>query len=115
MMPLERIMMPPERSPESKDTKECILQIGKCNNIVAWNLGIRESISTVYGDSASFLYTDERYAAPLPREADYLLAYPTGAPDALPMSAALIADLKKDAFTSRVKQVRQQKLDEKKI
>ena len=107
--------MPPKRSPESKDAKECILQIGKYNNIVAWNLDIRESINAVYGDSASFLYTDDRYVAPLPREADYLLAYPAGAPDALPMSAALIADLKKDAFTGRAKQVRQQKLDEKKI
>ena len=107
--------MPPKRSLESEDAKECILQIGKYNNIVAWNLDIRKSINAVYGDSASFLYTDERYSAPLPRETDYLLAYPAGAPDALPMSAALIADLKKDAFTGRAKQVRQQKLDEKKI
>ena len=107
--------MPLNRSPESKDAKEYILQIGKYNNIVAWNLDIRESINAVYGDTASFLYSDERYAAPLPREADYLLAYPAGAPDALPMSAALIADLEKDAFTGRAKQVRQQKLDEKKI
>ena len=109
--------MPPKRVPEHKDTKQCILQIGKNNNIVAWNLEIRESIGAVYGYSGSFLFTDERFVRPLPREEDYILIYPTGEDDLepLPMSAALIADLKKDAFTGRAKLVRQQKLDEEQI
>lgn len=109
--------MPPKRAPDSKDAKECMLQIGKYNNIVAQNLDIRESINAVYGDSASFLFTDERYVPPLPREEDFLVVYPDGEDDLapLPMSAALIADLKKDAFTGWAKQIRLQKLDEKKI
>ena len=109
--------MPPKRLPESKDAKECMLQIGKYNNIVAWNLEMRESVGAVYGDSDSFLVTDERYVPPLPREEDYLLVYPDGEDDLdpVPMSAALIADLKKNAFCGRANQIRQQKLDEKKI
>ena len=109
--------MPPKRMPESKGVKECILQIGKNNNIVAWNLDIRESIGAVYGFSGSFLFTDERYVRPLPREEDYLLVYPHGEDDLepLPMSAALVADLKKDAFTGRAKLVRQQMIDEEQI
>ena len=109
--------MPPKRVPELKDAKQCILQIGKNNNIVAWNLDTRESIDAVYGYSGSFLFTDVRFVRPLPREEDYLLVYPTGENDLepLPMSAALIADLMTDAFTGRAKLVRQQKLDEEQI
>ena len=109
--------MPPKRAPDSKDTKECMLQIGKYNNVVAWNLEMRASIGAMYGDSALFLTTDVRYVPPLPREEDYVLVYPAGPDDlpAIPMSAALVADLKKDAFTGRQREVRQQKLDEKKI
>ena len=109
--------MPPKRAPESKDAKECMLQIGKYNNVVAWNLEMRASVGAVYGNGASFLTTDVRYVPPLPREEDYLVVYPAGEgdPPALAMPAALIADLKKDAFTGRQREIRQQKLDEKKI
>ena len=108
--------MPPKRVPELKDAKQCILQIGKNINIVAWNLDIRESIGAIYGHSGSFLFTDVRFVRPLPREEDYLLVYPTGENDLEPlqMSAALMADLKKDAFTGRA-QLAQQKLDEEQI
>ena len=109
--------MPPKRAPESKDAKECMLQIGKNNNIVAWNLDIRESIGAIYGYSGDFLYTDVRFVRPLPREEDNLIVYPDGEDDLDPlaMSAALIADLKKDAFTGRAKLVRKQKMDEEQI
>ena len=109
--------MPLKRAPESKDAKECMLQIGKYNNVVAWNLEMRASVGAVYGNGASFLTTDVRYVPPLPREEDYLVVYPVGEgdPPALVMPAALIADLKKDAFTGRQKEIRQQKLDEKKF
>ena len=36
------IVMPPKRSPESNDAKDCILQIGKYNDVVAWNLEMRD-------------------------------------------------------------------------
>ena len=49
--------MPPKHSPDGKDAKECMLQIGKYNNVVAWNLHMRDSVRAVYGDSAKFLTT----------------------------------------------------------
>ena len=105
--------MPPKRAPDAKDAKECMLQIGKYNNVVAWNLDVRASVGATYGSSALFLATDVRYVPPLPRDSDYLVTYPTG--DAVGMSAELKADLKKDAFTSRQREMRKQKEDEKKI
>ena len=49
--------MPPKRAPEPKDAKECMLQIGKFNNVVAWNLEMRSLTVTAYGSSALFLTT----------------------------------------------------------
>ena len=109
--------MPPKRSPESKEAKECILQIGKFNNVVAWNLEMRALTVTTFGSSATFLTTNVRFVYPLPREEDFMVAYPAG-PDDLPplvMSAALIADCKKDAFTGRQRDIRKQKENEKMI
>ena len=107
--------MPPKRSPESRDAKECMLQIGKFNNVVAWNLEMRSLTVTAYGSSALFLTTNERYVFPLPRESDFLVEYPVGEGDPPPllMSAALIADCKRDAFTGRQKDIRKQKENEK--
>ena len=107
--------MPPKRSPEPKDAKRCTLQIGKFNNVVAWNLEMRSLTVTAYGSSALFLTTNERFVYPLPQEEDFLVEYPVGPDDlpALPMSAALIADCKRDAFTGRQKDIRKQKENEK--
>ena len=109
--------MSPKRAADAKDATECMLQIGKYNNVVAWNLEMRASVGAVYGNGASFLTTNVRYVPRLPREEDYLIVYPVaeGDPPALAMPAALIADLKKDVFTGRKREIRQQKLDEKKI
>ena len=109
--------MPPKRAADAKDATECMLQIGKYNNVVAWNLEMRASVGAVYGNGASFLTTNVRYVPRLPREEDYVIVYPVaeGDPPALAMPAALIADLKKDVFTGRQREMRQQKLDEKKI
>ena len=103
--------MPPKRSPEPRDAKGCILQIGKFSNVVAWNLEMRSLTVTSYGSSALFLTTNERYVYPLPREEDFLLEYPEGEDDPPPvaMSAALVADCKRDAFTGRQKDIRKQK------
>ena len=70
---------------------------------------------TAYGSSALFLTTNERLVYPLPREEDFLVEYPVGPDDlpALPMSAALVADCKRDAFTGRQKDIRKQKEKEK--
>ena len=74
-----------------------MLQIGKYNNVVAWNLEMRASVGAVYDNGASFVTTNVRYIPRLPREEDYVIVYPVveGDPPALAMPAALIADLKK--------------------
>ena len=102
--------MPPKRAPDAKDAKECMLQIGKYNNVVAWNLDVRASVGATYGSSALFLTTDVRYVPPLPRDSDYVVTYPTSDGEQAPvgMSAELRADLKKDAFTSRQREMRKQ-------
>lgn len=109
--------MPPKSSPEPRDAKECMLQIGKFNNVVAWNLEMRSLTVMAYGSSALFVTTNERYVFPLPRESDFLVEYPVGEGDPPPllMSAALIADCKRDAFTGRQKDIRKQKENEKKL
>ena len=109
--------MPPKRVADAKDATEYMLQIGKYNNVVAWNLDMRASVGTLYGNGASFSTTNVRYVPRFPREENYLIVYPAaeGDPPALAMPAALIADLKKDVFTGRQREMRQQKLDEKKI
>ena len=84
---------------------------------MAWNLDVRASVVATYGSSALFLTTDVRYVPPLPQDSDHVVTYPTGDGDPAPvgMSAELKADLKKDAFTSRQREIRKQKEDEKKI
>ena len=53
--------MPPKRAVEAKDsTPECMLRIGKFNNVVAWNLEISASVGAVYGLTANFLLTNVR-------------------------------------------------------
>ena len=68
-----------------------MLQIGKHNNVVAWNLEMRASMRALYGSASNFLTTNVRYVPPLPREEDYTLVYPNGEDDlpAVAMSAAL--------------------------
>ena len=58
-----------------------------------------------------------RYVYPLPIEEDFLVAYPAGPDDPRPllMSAALIADCKKNAFTGRQRDIRKQRENEKMI
>ena len=109
--------MPPKRAADAKDATECMLQIRKYNNVVAWNLDTRASAGALYENGASSSTTNVRYVPRLPREEDYLIVYPSAEGDlpALAMPAALIADLKKEVFTGRQREMRQQKLDEEKI
>ena len=109
--------MPPKRAVGDKDAGEIILQLGKYNNVVAWNLDIRESVGISYGNAANFLTTDVRYVPPLPREEDFAVVYPVGegAAPAVAISAALLADMKKDCFNNRRRRMEKQTEDEAKI
>lgn len=47
--------MSPKKSVEAKTATPCMLQIGKNNNVVAWNLEMRASLRILYGNAANFL------------------------------------------------------------
>ena len=107
--------MPPKRAGEPKETPECILKIGKYNNVVAWNLEMRSVVGTLYGSTANFLTDNLRYVPP--REEDYTPVNPAlqeGMPAAV-LPAALIAKLREECFTGRRKEMAQQRKDEQKI
>lgn len=102
---------------DSKVAVPCMLQIGKYNNVVAWNLEMRTTVHALYGNASNFLTTNVRYVPPFPREEDYNVVYPTGEgdPPGLAISAALLADMKKDCFNARRRRIEQQAVDEIKI
>ena len=109
--------MPPKCAVESKDVPECILRIGKYNNVVAWNLEMRSVVGTLYGSTANFLTDNVRYVPPYPREEDYMPINPDLADGQAPpvIPAALITKLREDCFTGRRKDIALQRKDEQKI
>ena len=109
--------MPPKRAGEPKEVPECILKIGKYNNVVAWNLEMRSVVGTIYGATANFLTDNMRYVPPYPTEEDYIPVNPGLAEGvAQPViPAALITKLREDCFTGRRKEMAQQRKDEQKI
>ena len=105
------------KKPDARaEATECILRLGKANNVILWNEDLKSVIGALYA-STNFLQTNERYVPPLSREEDYLPIFPPTpegvAAPALP--AALIAKLREGAFEGRRKAVAQQKADEQKI
>jgi hypothetical protein len=116
---LGSIEMPPKRAGETpKDTTECILRIGKCNNVVQWRERMQTEITALYGLTGIFFSTNQRYTPPIPTEADYIPVFPEpakgeAAHSALP--AALITKLREGAFEGRLKEVQQQKADERTV
>ena len=68
--------MPPKRNPEQKESSECMLRIGRYNNVIAWNLQMRDIVGELYGDTANFLTNNERHVIPYPVEADYVPVVP---------------------------------------
>ena len=108
----------PKRAVEAKDSSECILRIGKYNNIVAWNLEMSTYLGGLYGRTATFLITNIRYVPPLPRNEDFTMVYPVpaeGEPEAVAITAALTLKLKVTVFMTRVKSIMQAREDEAKI
>ena len=55
------------------DSTECILKLGKGNNAILSNKDLKSAIGALYGSTANFLQTNERFVPPLPREGDYFV------------------------------------------
>ena len=59
------------KKPEAKaEATECILRLGKANNVILWNEEMKSIVGALYGSTANFLQTNERYVPPIPREED---------------------------------------------
>ena len=57
--------MPPKRAIEAvKSAEECILQIGKFNNIIKWRESMQTIVTELYGIVGMFFTTDVRYELP---------------------------------------------------
>ena len=52
------------------------MRLGKANNVILWNEDLKSVIGALYGSTANFLQTNERYIPLLPREEDYLPIFP---------------------------------------
>ena len=106
--------MPPIKKIEPKEaaTSGCILRLGKANNVIAWNEELKSTVGALYGATANFLQTNERYIQPAVLEADYVPEVEEGGA-AFP--AALINKLREGAFEGRRRAIAQQKSDEQKI
>ena len=65
--------MPSKKSNEpAKDAAECMLIIGKNNNVVQWKEEMQTTVTALYGLTGMFFTTNERYVQPFPREEDYI-------------------------------------------
>jgi hypothetical protein len=59
--------MPQKKADEpSKGAAECILKIGKNNNVVQWKEEIQNELTELYGLTGMFFTTNERYEKPFP-------------------------------------------------
>lgn len=87
-----------------------MLQIGKHNNVVAWNLEMRASVGAVYGNVANFLTTNERFVPPVPREEDFteLDLFGEEKLPVAPISTVLLADM----VGAERRRIEQQTIDE---
>ena len=57
--------MPPKRAVEAvRSTEECILQIGKYNNIIKWRESMQTIVTELYGIVGMFFTTDVRFELP---------------------------------------------------
>jgi hypothetical protein len=103
--------MPPKKTGEPKEVEgQCILQLGRSNNIIQWTEDMKTSISQLYGVAGNFLTTNVRHEYPIPREEDYLPVLPApeeGQPAIPPLPAALVTKLREFACERRNKQIAQ--------
>ena len=77
--------MPQKKSNEpTQDAMECILRIGKNNNVVQWKEEMQTSVTALYGLTGMFFTTNERYVQPFPQEEDYIPDFPESEDEAVP-------------------------------
>ena len=59
--------MPPKRAVEGlKIAEDCILQIGKQNNVIRWKEQMQTIVTEQYGIIGMFFSTNQRYVIPKP-------------------------------------------------
>ena len=127
--------MPQKKLSEAKEGSECcILKIGRYNNIIQWREDMQNTGFGLYGMTAVFFTTNERYFQPYPTMSDY---HPTegvppveagdeedeladgieGPPAPLvpEVTDAHLQKLRESAFEGRRRDMVQQKKDEQKL
>ena len=68
----QRIEMPPKKQEEPKSAAEqCMLRIGRYNNVVQWREDMQNEACGLYGMTGTFFTTNKSYVHPYPREEDY--------------------------------------------
>ena len=111
--------MPGKKARETpKEAEECILKIGKNNNVVQWRGEMQTATTKLYGMTGIFFTTNVRYVPPYPCEDEYIPVYPPveeGQPPNPAVTAALIAKLREGAFEGHRKDIQKQLADERTI
>lgn len=110
--------MPLKKSEPTPETAECILKLGKNNNVVAWREAMQTEITKLYGMTGTFLTTNTRYVPPMPRDVDYAPQMPEPLPGEAahpPLTAVIIGKLRENAFEGRRREMAKQRADERTI
>jgi hypothetical protein len=69
--------MPKKKASElEQDATECVLKIGKNNNVVQWREAMQTKLIAHFGLVGMFFTTNERYVQPFPRREDYVPEFP---------------------------------------
>jgi hypothetical protein len=101
--------MPPKKTGEAQEAEgQCILKLGKSNNIIQWTDEMKTSISLFYGVAGNFLTTNVRHEYSIPLEEDYIPVLPApeeGQPAIPPLP--VVTKLREFAFERRNKQIAQ--------
>ena len=95
-----------------KDAVDCILRMGRDNNVVLWRESTQTAVTMLYGMTGTFFTTNTRYIHPIPREVDYVPQLPVageGEVQIPPLTQALTLKLREGAFEGRRKAVEKQK------
>ena len=75
--------MPPKKQEEPKSgAEQCMLKIGRHNNVVQWKEEMQNEACGLYGMTGMFFSTNKRYVQPYPREEDYNPTFQTVETDA---------------------------------
>ena len=109
--------MPSKRSDAPIEHPDHMLRMGKYNNFVAWLEIMKADAGALYGSTARFFTTNERYVPRVPTEADYNPVVPEVAGQVAPaaLTAAAVGKLREGSYDRRNKGIEQQLRDEEKL